>query len=274
MSGAVDQAGLAQVQELVLELLEELDRVCRAHGLRYHLAYGTLLGAVREQRIIPWDVDADVWVAGEELPRLVEVLGAELGPAYELLTPQTHDDYEYLFPRLVRRGVHHVYLRVDLFPLDPAPRARWARWLYIRVAHLLGRMWFVRRADTSVRRHYSTRKRGVARLLGAVSRLVPERLLLAAFQRWRRLGSASSGLLVSSCGCYKDREYVDRESFLRPGTARLGHRELPAPEPAADVLRGIYGRWEVPVSEDRQRAELVAATRDFVTPLREQGVIA
>lgn len=36
-----------------LDLLHELDRVCEIAGIKYYLAYGTCLGAVRHQGIYP-----------------------------------------------------------------------------------------------------------------------------------------------------------------------------------------------------------------------------
>lgn len=43
-----------------MDMLAEMDKFCKKHHLRYSLAYGTLLGAVREKGFIPWDDDMDV----------------------------------------------------------------------------------------------------------------------------------------------------------------------------------------------------------------------
>lgn len=43
-----------------LDLLAEFDRVCKRLSLKYTIAYGTLLGAVRHKGFIPWDNDVDV----------------------------------------------------------------------------------------------------------------------------------------------------------------------------------------------------------------------
>ncbi|MGY5139474.1 diacylglycerol cholinephosphotransferase Mf1 [Mycoplasmopsis gallinarum] len=42
------------------ELLLEFDQICKANNLFYTLAYGTALGAIRDQNLIPWDCDIDV----------------------------------------------------------------------------------------------------------------------------------------------------------------------------------------------------------------------
>ena len=42
------------------EILKFLDAFCRKNNLTYFLMYGSLIGAVRDKGIIPWDDDFDV----------------------------------------------------------------------------------------------------------------------------------------------------------------------------------------------------------------------
>ena len=57
---SVELLSLREMQQVYLELLREFDGVCQHHGLRYDLAGGSLLGAVRHGGFIPWDNDVDV----------------------------------------------------------------------------------------------------------------------------------------------------------------------------------------------------------------------
>ena len=51
---------LRQIQMVQLEMLEEVDRICKKCNIHYNIIAGTLLGAVRHGGYIPWDDDADV----------------------------------------------------------------------------------------------------------------------------------------------------------------------------------------------------------------------
>ena len=51
---------LREMQQIELDMLLELDRVCKNHSLRYYLDGGTLLGAMCYEGFIPWDDDIDI----------------------------------------------------------------------------------------------------------------------------------------------------------------------------------------------------------------------
>ena len=63
---------LAQMQGKQLEMLHELDRVCKKNNLRYALSSGTCLGAVRHGGFIPWDDDIDVYMSWADAEKLVK----------------------------------------------------------------------------------------------------------------------------------------------------------------------------------------------------------
>lgn len=84
---------LRKAQLRMLDMLEEIDRVCRAHDIPYWLDFGTLLGAVRHQGFIPWDDDADISVFKSDNERLVRYLTEELPDYYIVVTPDTDDNF-------------------------------------------------------------------------------------------------------------------------------------------------------------------------------------
>ena len=54
------QPMMKRIWAVQLDLLREIDMVCKRHGIKYYGWFGTLLGAVRHQGFIPWDDDLDL----------------------------------------------------------------------------------------------------------------------------------------------------------------------------------------------------------------------
>ncbi len=59
------------IKAIELEIMDEIDRVCAAHGVQYFLGYGSLLGAVRHGGFIPWDDDMDIIMMREAYEQLM-----------------------------------------------------------------------------------------------------------------------------------------------------------------------------------------------------------
>ena len=51
---------MKEVQKGSLEILKKIDEICNQLNLKYYLAYGTLIGAIRHKGFIPWDDDVDI----------------------------------------------------------------------------------------------------------------------------------------------------------------------------------------------------------------------
>ena len=66
--------GLRQTHIELISALKVFDELCREESIRYSLAFGTLIGAVRDGGLIPWDDDIDVVLSRREYERLLQVM--------------------------------------------------------------------------------------------------------------------------------------------------------------------------------------------------------
>ena len=68
-----ETTSLKAYQDKLLEILLYFDSFCREHNLRYYLAGGTCIGAVRHQGFIPWDCDVDVIMMRDDYETLTKI---------------------------------------------------------------------------------------------------------------------------------------------------------------------------------------------------------
>ena len=58
-------------KDVLMGIIKDIDRFCREKGLRYSLAYGSLIGAVRHKGFIPWDDDIDILMPRSDYNRFI-----------------------------------------------------------------------------------------------------------------------------------------------------------------------------------------------------------
>ena len=121
-----------RMHRLQIEMLQEVDRVCRKHDIKYTIFGGTLLGAIRHKGFIPWDDDADIAMLREEYNKFKAVMH-EINPDICYLQDnETDPEYRWGYTkmrktgtRFVRVGQEHLKCKtgvfIDIFPMDDIP---------------------------------------------------------------------------------------------------------------------------------------------------------
>ena len=104
----MEQEILRKVQMTQLEIAKEIRRVCEENNIRYFLADGTFLGAVRHQGFIPWDDDMDLAMPRADYERFCRIAPEKLDPKYCLQTWYSDPNYALPFGKVVKRNT--VYL--------------------------------------------------------------------------------------------------------------------------------------------------------------------
>ena len=94
-----DKLDLKDVQEISYEILKEFKDFCNTNGLRYYLAYGTLIGAIRHKGFIPWDDDIDVFMPRPDYEKLLQLYTDNAN--YQLYSPRKQKNYYCCYMKLV-----------------------------------------------------------------------------------------------------------------------------------------------------------------------------
>lgn len=128
---------------LQLEILKEVDEVCKRESIKYSLAFGTLLGAIRNNGYIPWDDDLDIMMPYEEMLRLRNAFHSENNKFYDIDSDKTYGNafgnicslktYR-LNGKIKERG-----LGIDIYPIVRIPQEEKEEELFFLIAERLQR---------------------------------------------------------------------------------------------------------------------------------------
>ncbi len=139
----LDQETLRKLQMTLLEMIVEVDRICRENDIKYSLDGGTLLGAIRHDGFIPWDDDADVVMLRSEYQKFYEVCKTQLDTSrFFLQEYRTDDQYRWGYSKMrrnntlfLREGQEHVKCNqgvfLDIFVYDQVPDGFLARRIHL-----------------------------------------------------------------------------------------------------------------------------------------------
>lgn len=124
---------LRKLQLTIVEIIDEIDRICKKYNLRYYIYGGTLLGAVRHKGFIPWDDDADLVMPRADYEKFLKICEKEFDGKYVLQNCFTDPEYHMLFTKIRKCGTYvheekwsgkdmNKGIFVDILPLDYFPK--------------------------------------------------------------------------------------------------------------------------------------------------------
>ena len=97
---------LARLKDLEIYILNEIERVCQKHGIKYFLAGGSLLGAVRNGMSIAWDDDLDIGMLREDYDKFRKVFQEEMGEQFAYSCPTNGSGSHYTIDKVRLKGTY------------------------------------------------------------------------------------------------------------------------------------------------------------------------
>ena len=126
-----------EIKEIQLEILKSIHNFCSERNIRYSLAYGTLLGAVRHKGYIPWDDDVDIMMPRPDYERFIKEY-PDFNNHYMVQTYINDESYYLAFAKVYDNRTEQIIFPtktgvfVDVFPIDGIPENIAERDIYIK----------------------------------------------------------------------------------------------------------------------------------------------
>ena len=145
-----NEISLADHKKIIFDILCDIKSFCNENGIRYFIAYGTALGAVRHNGFIPWDDDIDICMTRSEYKKF-KSLYIKRKSRFELLDYQINDCFDTPLPKIVdtttilsqyeTNELMPIGLYVDIFIYDNVPDGQLSRKLYLSALTFLQKCW-------------------------------------------------------------------------------------------------------------------------------------
>ncbi len=120
---------LENLKKIELDILKEVDDICRKNDIKYSLAFGSLIGAVRHKGFIPWDDDIDIMMERRYYNRFINICSEKLNNDYFIVCFEKNKNYALPFAKVMKKNtlLEEISLSttkapkgifIDIFPLD------------------------------------------------------------------------------------------------------------------------------------------------------------
>ena len=240
-------------KSIILSILENIASFCDNNSIRYYLAYGTLIGAIRHKGFIPWDDDIDLIMPRKDYDRFIETYNG-FNDNYEVLTYKNNKDYHVNFAKVhdKRTSLQEEYsvktnygLFVDIFPFD-GYAGKWQYSLGVlmaRMLHFKTMTWY--KGNSFV-------KNMVIMMIKGCLSILPYKFLLNHMEKNARRVDYDSSKLVYYVSSYtKSHGPYKKELFDNPKKREFEGSSFWIPSGYDKLLRIQYGDYMKlpPVSE-------------------------
>lgn len=249
---------LDKLRAVEVDILETVKKVCEDNNLKYSLAYGTLIGALRHKGFIPWDDDIDIIMPRNDYERLISIWNSlPIAEEYILQNKYTNEDFTQNFTKIRKNNTtfiqseeeflveYHTGVFLDIFPGDRVASG------FLRKAQ-----YFACALNLLTARGFLSGNKGITGLIERTILALPHKVQLSIFratdcfiQRWN--DDTSKPLFFPSTICDAQKEYP-ANLFDRMTRVEFEGHQFAAVRCMDDMLKIDYGDYmKLPPEKDR-----------------------
>ncbi|MHA1221678.1 MAG: LicD family protein [Candidatus Heimdallarchaeaceae archaeon] len=266
---------MEKTKKIQLEMLLEVNRICKKYDINYQLYGGTLLGAIRHKGYIPWDDDIDICMMRKDYTRFLKVCEKELKPEFFLQTWKTDKYFINQFAKIRRNNtlfveylnselkkMHHGVF-IDIFPLDNVKPNTLIGKMQIKLALILLRLNLTRTKIRCIHRFENRLYRILCLSVHYLLKLIPmciwnriQKQILTMFENEE---TEYVGHLTTIPSKEFQRYLISREWFNDIIESEFEGHKFPIPRNYDKILTKFYGTYMKypPIEEQKSRHYIV-----------------
>lgn len=263
-----------QLRAILLQIADDILRVCKKYHLNVMYGGGSALGAVRHHGFIPWDDDLDLLMPRADFNIFKNVFQKELGEKYDLNAPNYSCQAYARFPKVEKKGTVLSQLQktprkiaVDIFLIENVPgnvlhRKLHGYWAQLMMA-IAGQVGFKEMAGTEMKRYMCSVKEGkrmyyVKLFVGYIFGIIPA---------WKWYNIADKALQYKSyeglwgiCSGRKHYfgEIFPKEEYLPVIYETFEGRQVPVPHGIDAYLTNLYHDYMTLPPEDKRERHFIS----------------
>lgn len=248
---------LDEFLKIDLEILTSVDKFCRENGIKYSLAYGSLIGAIRHKGFIPWDDDIDILMLRDDYDRFMSsytdarfaAVSRTNTPGYPSIIGKVYDTRSLVKEASRIKVSYGVY--IDVFPVDDIYEDTTRAVKLLKKERMLYKIYLLK----TVKLHYNWSKNisvFAARLLLAP---IPLKCVLKKLDGYcsecREM--ATTKVTFQSPASWKSYKTYDRSLFANVIDVPFEGHYFMAIKEYDSYLRAIYGDYMTLPPEDKRK---------------------
>lgn len=267
---------LKEIQNIQADILEYTVSICKQNNLKYFLAGGTLLGAIRHHGFIPWDNDIDISMPRNDYEKLCDILKNAYEVRYSMIKLSDDNDYCCPFIKIIDthtllkelaygKEIMSLGIGIDIFPIDGIKNKKAfsvKKFVELRkIAYRIARCKWIPN-------NISAKKRLVKRICYFIiaNTFGREKTLKVIDHILKKYPYGSTEYIVSTYGLRAEKEIIEYSAFAQTINVEFEGKMYNAPVGYDKYLTQMYGDYmKLPPESER------VAPHDIVVYLKEDS---
>lgn len=221
----------------VLTIYKDVREVLESEGIRFYGVYGTALGAVRHDGIIPWDDDVDLGIFEEDVEKVGKVLREKLDPSKYYYHVPSADTHTHVFMRtenFVEDMKNKKAPFMDFFVIERFPSGK----IRSKISKPIVKMYMLAMSVVYIPDSDIGQKlvRWIPKFIKKFNKLLVDK--------------GSENTIIYEEGF--ENTVFPREYYGTPVMHTFEDTDIPLPEKYHEILSSIYGDYMTPPPEDKR----------------------